>query len=84
MLGLIVHPRSSDYQEALDEMGLCGPRALLFSRFTDRYRDDLPRLIEDSKRMGRDLQLVDGVMKHEDVENLVRLPLWSMTRIVSF
>jgi hypothetical protein len=84
ILGLMIHPQSESRAKELEEIGLCGPRALLLTRYKDMYAKDFNALLFDSKLLGIQLGLVDGIMKHEDVENLVKLPDWTMTRVVIF
>jgi len=80
----MIHPKSKDYAEELEKIGLCGPRAILLSRYKDLYKDDFASLMADSREMGSGLGLIDGIMKHEDIENLVTMTGWTMTRIVIF
>lgn len=80
----MIHPDSERFAQNLKDMGLCGPRALLFTRYKELYANDIVRLISDSSKMGREIGLIEGIMKHEDVEKIVKLPHWTMTRIVIF
>lgn len=75
----MIHPSSDEHLEAI---GLCGPRALLLTRYRQVYAVDYERLLHDSNVLGIELGLVNGSMEHSDIEKLVSHPHWNMTRII--
>lgn len=83
--GLCAHPQSLEYESVFSATGLCGPRALLFTRYSEKYcKQHISRLHDDSKVLATKIGLVDGLMKNSDIEKVVALPEWECVRIIIF
>jgi DNA polymerase family B len=82
--GLIVHPQTEHYQQELDQLGLCGPMAILLARYTERYKKDFPLLLEQSKSLAEEIGITNTGMKKSDTNKIIQLPGWEFSRIIIF